>query len=407
MTGFPSVDVTVYPQDCDGLGRLRDAAAIALLERARWDALMRGPGSDVFARAGVVVATRRVSLSHASPASPGDVLRVATRVTDRGTTTFALHHRVTRPPDGVLVIEAELGFECLDRLGRPTPLPEEVARVLGAPSSARQVRRLPVRDGNLAVEVRGNGPALLLVHGFPFDRTQWRHQLLGFPNWLRVAPDLRGFGDSAAVPVAEAAWALGDYVADLLAVLDELGVDRVVLCGFSMGGYIAFEFWRRHAERVRGLVLMDTKPEADSPEGRRARDAMAALVREQGNEAVAERMLPQLLSRATVDAQPETVGQVRAMIARASAAGIVGALHAMREREDSRGLLGAITVPVLAVGGSEDPLTPPDVMRAMASGIPGARFVEVAAASHLAPLEQPLAVNRAVGEFLEVVLAGS
>jgi len=403
MSAFPTVEVVVYPHECDGSGRLHAVGAIALLERARWDALLRGAGIDVFTKSGVVSGTRHVSLAHLSAAAPGDVLRVVTRLADRATTTFTLHHRVTRVRDGVPVIEAELEFECIDRLGRPAPLPEGIVRALGAPGGTRQVRRVAVADGELAVDVRGNGPALLFVHGFPLDRGQWRHQLLGFTHWQRMAPDLRGFGDSAGVAVAVEGLTMRSYVADLIAVLDGLGIERVVLCGFSMGGYVAFEFWRRHADRVRGMILVDTRPEADSPEGQRARDEMEALLRREGNDAIAERMLPRLLSRTTLEAQPESAEQVRAMIGRASADGIAGALRAMRDRSDSRDLLGSITVPVLALGGAEDALTPPPVMAAMAAAIPGARFVEVAAAAHLAPLEQPLAVNRAVGEFLETL----
>ncbi len=404
MSAFATVDVAVYPHECDGSGRLQAVGAIALLERARWEGLMRGAGIDVFTRAGVITATRHVSVAHISGAAPGDVLRVVTRLADRTTTTYSLHHRVTRVRDGVRVMEAELQFECLDRLGRPTPLPEAIGRALGAHGGTRQMQRVAVAGGELAVEVRGSGPALLLVHGFPLDRTQWRHQLLGFSHWQRVAPDLRGFGDSAGVALDVGAASMGGYVADLVAVLDSLGIERVVLCGFSMGGYIAFEFWRRHADRVRGLILVDTKAEADSPEGRRARDEMTALLHREGNDGIAERMLPRLLSRATLEAQPESAAQVRAMVSRASPEGIAGALRAMRERTDSGDLLGSISVPVLALGGAEDALTPPAGMRALAAAIPGADFVEIAAAAHLAPLEQPLAVNRAVGEFLERVM---
>jgi pimeloyl-ACP methyl ester carboxylesterase len=172
-----------------------------------------------------------------------------------------------------------------------------------------------------------------------------------------------------------------------------------------MGGYVLFEFWRRHADRVRALVLADTKAEADSTEGKRARDELAAVARREGAVAVAQRMVPRLLAAASAAAQPELVTAVREMAGRASVDGIVAALGAMRDRADSRELLAGIGVPTLVVGGAEDALTPPDVMQALADGIPGARFVAIPAAGHLAPLEQPLAVNRVLAEFLDALPA--
>jgi pimeloyl-ACP methyl ester carboxylesterase len=232
----------------------------------------------------------------------------------------------------------------------------------------------------------------------------WRHQVAGFGRWQRIAPDLRGFGHSAGHGGGPAE-RLARHADDLAAVLDALTVRRAVLCGLSMGGYVLFEFWRRHADRVRALVLADTKAEADSPEGKRARDELAAVARREGAVAVAERMVPRLLAAASATAQPELVTAVREMAGRASVDGIVAALGAMRDRADSRELLAGIGVPTLVVGGAEDALTPPDVMQALADGIPGARFVAIPAAGHLAPLEQPLAVNRVLADFLDALPA--
>jgi pimeloyl-ACP methyl ester carboxylesterase len=276
-----------------------------------------------------------------------------------------------------------------------------VARALGPPRGARDVQRVAVAGGELAVDVRGNGPPVLFVHGYPLDRTLWRHQLAGLGRWRRIAPDLRGFGASAQAAPDPAMWSLGAYSDDLVAVLDALGVERTVVCGLSMGGYIALDFVRRYAARVSALVLMDTKAEADTEEGRRARDEMAALALAEGAGAIAARMLPKLVAEATRASQPETVTHAREMMEGADPRGIAAALRAMRDRADSRELLPRIAVPTLVLGGAEDQLTPPVVMRALAAGIPGARYEEVVAAGHLAPLEQPLAVNRLVAEFLE------
>jgi pimeloyl-ACP methyl ester carboxylesterase len=192
------------------------------------------------------------------------------------------------------------------------------------------------------------------------------------------------------------------YAADLAALLDALGVDEVVLCGLSMGGYIAFEFLRNWRSRVRGLVLMDTRAEADSPEGRRARDAAAAVARERGSSAVAEAMLPKVLSPATLQEHPETAERIRALMAGTSPAGIVGALAAMRDRPGSEPLLPTLAdLPTLVLVGEADDLTPPEPARAMAKAIPGARFAVVPGAAHLPPVEQPAATTALLREFLE------
>ena len=131
MTAFPTVDVTVYPYDCDAFGHLNQAACLLLLERARWDALARGPGMDVFKRNGVWPAVRRTTIEYKAGAFPGDVLRVETVVVGRGTTSFTMRHVMRRVVDGTVVAEAEMVFVCINEAGRSTPVPEELARVLG------------------------------------------------------------------------------------------------------------------------------------------------------------------------------------------------------------------------------------------------------------------------------------
>lgn len=258
-------------------------------------------------------------------------------------------------------------------------------------------RTILAAGASIAVEERGDGPALLFVHGYPLDRSLWRHQMEEFPTWRRIAPDLRGFGASAA---ARPEPTLARHADDLAAVLDALAVDQAVVCGLSMGGYITFEFLRRHRARVRGLILMDTKAEADGAEGKKARDQAVALAEEKGAAAIADAMMPKLMAPGTATSQPALVAAVRAMMRRASVPGIVAALRAMRDRPDSTDLLPGITVPTLAVCGAEDVLTPRAGMRAIAERVREARYVEVPNAGHLSPLEQPVAVNYAVAEFL-------
>ena len=401
MSALPTVDLTVYPFECDAFGHLNEASFLALFERARWDALAKGPGMDLFKRNHVWPAVRKATVDYRAAAFPGDVLSVETVLTDRGTTSFTMQHVAKRRSDGVLIAEASLVFVCIDRVGRPTPIPEEVSRALGGPrGTARDPLRVAVDGAELAVEVRGEGAPVVFIHGFPFDRTMWRHQLAGLSRWKRIALDLRGAGASSAPADG---YSVARYADDVVQVLDAMGIDRAVVCGLSLGGYILFDLLRRHAGRIRAAVFCNTKATADSPEARRGRDEMAALAEREGVGAVAERLLPQLLAPATVAAQPDVVTHLRDMIGRTPLPGLVGALRALRDRPDSTPMLGSIEVPVLAVAGAEDKIAPVDVMRAMAAAIPGAQFAVIPAAGHLAPLEQPLATSRVVADFLDAV----
>lgn len=249
-----------------------------------------------------------------------------------------------------------------------------------------------------SVDVRGDGLPVLFVHGFPLDRTMWRHQMTGLARCRRIAPDLWGPG-AANTPAG--GYSMSRYADDLIAVLDGLDVPQAVVCGLSMGGYVVFDLVRRHARRLKAVVLADTRAEADSDEAKRARDEMAALAEGEGARAVADRMIPKMLAQATRQEQPELVAEVRRMMERWSVAGLVGALRAMRDRPDSTETLAAIDVPALVLVGEEDQVTPPADARRMAAAIRGARFVTIPAAGHLAPLEQPLAAGRALADFVE------
>ena len=155
---------------------------------------------------------------------------------------------------------------------------------------------------------------------------------------------------------------------------------------------------------MRGLVLMDTRAEADTPEGRRQRDAAAALAREAGSAAVADTLLPKLLAPETLAGRPQVAEQVRAMMANNPVAGVVGALAAMRDRAGSESLLPTLAgLPTLVVVGEADELTPPDQARAMAQAIAGARLVTIPGAGHLPPMEQPVATTECLREFLRSV----
>ena len=400
---LPEIDLVVYPDECDAFGHLNQASFLSLFERARWEMLRGGPGMDVFTRAGAWPALRKTVIDYRAAAFPGDVLRFQQTLTHHGRTSFTMRQTARRVRDDILIASAEFVFVCIDRDGRPVPVPPGFGEYMNAwrESPPGNVQRLMVHGVNLAVEVQGEGPAVLLVHGYPLDRTMWREQIDGLDGYRVIAPDLRGMGQSDAPDLG---YSINIYAADLAALLDALGVEQVVLGGLSMGGYIAFEFLRQWRPRVRGLVLMDTRATADDAEARRGRDAAAALARDSGADAIAEAMLPKLLAPSTLAERPDVVQRVGAMITKNPVAGIVGALAAMRDRPDSEPLLPTLAgLPTLVLAGDSDSLTPPDQARAMAQAIPGARFAVIPRAGHLTPVEQPEQVLAQLRDFLKSI----
>jgi YbgC/YbaW family acyl-CoA thioester hydrolase len=396
---MPPILLTVYPDECDAFGHLNQASFLSLFERARWEMLRTGPGMDVFDRSGAWPAVRRTVIEYHSAAYPGDVLRFEQELTHVGRTSFTMRQVAHRSSDDALIATAEFVFVCVGRNGRPVPVPREFHDFMAARRrGGGQLQRLAVNGVSLAVEVRGDGPAVLFIHGYPFDHTIWTHQVAALEGWCRIAPDLRGMGQSDAPDLG---YSVETYAEDLAELLDLLGAREVVLVGLSMGGYVAFEFLRRWRERVRGLVLVDTRAEADSAEARMSRDASAATAREQGAGAIAEAMLPKVLGASTLGGSSATVERVRAMMAATPVAGIVGALGAMRDRPDSTPLLPQLAgLPTLVIVGDEDELTPPGQARAMAEAIPGASLVVIRSAGHLPPVERPAETTDALLAFL-------
>jgi len=405
LSRLPPVTITVYAYECDAYGHLNEAMYLQVFERARWETIARGPGMELFRQRDIWPAVRKASVDYFRPVFPGDVLEISTEMVKLGKTSMELHHRALRPADGQLVAEATLLFVMIDGSGNPAKVPDELAALFGARVSTRsgEVVRYDVNGVSLAVDVRGDGPALLFLHGFPFNRTIWKHQLSALSGWRRIAPDLRGFGESDA---PEGGYSMATYADDCAQLLDRLRLGKAVVVGLSMGGYIAFEMLRRHPDRIAGLILCDTKAEPDSAEGAKGRDETAAIARTKGAAAIAERMIPVVMGRTTLQTQPQLVQQVREMITKTPVAGIVGALEAMKTRADSTDLLRTITVPTLVVVGREDGMIPPAQARAMASAIPAATLTTIEGAGHVPPLEAPTAVSRVFSEFLEAVRDG-
>lgn len=249
----------------------------------------------------------------------------------------------------------------------------------------------------LAYEERGSGPVVVFIHGFPLDRRMWIGQLSGLAKLRRcVAVDLRGHGLSK-IDERDPRFSMDLFADDVAKTLDELGADQADVCGLSMGGYVAMALLRRHPARIRSLILADTKLEADSDEAKTGREKTAAMVREQGMEALWEGLGPKLLA-SSPKAEDEKL--LKDMFLAQDPAVIAADALAMRDRPDSTDDLAAVGIPVLWVHGEEDQLMPADGARGSAEKIPGARFAAIPKGGHMAPMENPSATNEAIQEFL-------
>ena len=258
--------------------------------------------------------------------------------------------------------------------------------------------------GTLAYTSRGAGkPALLLVHGYPLDRSMWEPQLSGLENVAHViAPDLRGFGES---PAAGEMVTMDEHAWDLARVLGAVSETQAVVCGLSMGGYVAMAFAARYPSAVRGLILANTRSGADSDAAREARRGAIEKARTEGVGAIADGMLPKMLTDATRAARPDLAAKVRAMMARQPVGGVAAALRGMMERPDRTSWLPSIAVPTLVITSDADVLIPQTESAAMAQAIPRSKLVVIPGAAHLSNLENADAFNKAVRDFLATLPA--
>jgi pimeloyl-ACP methyl ester carboxylesterase len=253
----------------------------------------------------------------------------------------------------------------------------------------------------LAFTEQGSGPVVVLLHGFPLSRVMWAQQLKTLSESYRViAPDLRGHGES---PAPDTAYTMDLMADDVVELLDGLGVvEPVVVGGLSMGGYVALAMALKHPGRVRALMLIDTKAAADSPEAAKTREETAQAVLKAGNSgAVVAAMIPKLFGKTTREQYPDRIGPLKADMEKTSASGVAGALRGMAIRPDRREQLADVAVPTLVIVGEEDVIAPPDEARAMAEALPNGRLEIVPDAGHLAPYENPEAVDRVILGFLQ------
>ncbi len=211
-----------------------------------------------------------------------------------------------------------------------------------------------------------------------------------------ITPDQRGLGRTP-LPGTDREPGLEDAARDVIALLDKLDLEQVVLGGCSMGGYVTMAVLRAAPERVAGLVLIDTKATADSPEAAQARRDLAKRAESEGVTGwLAESMLPNLLSAETRETRPDVVETVRDLVDSQQGVGVAWAARAMANRPDATELLAAADVPALVVVGEQDGLTPPDAAQAMAESLPKGELVVVPQSGHLTPLEAPAMVTEAI-----------
>ena len=255
--------------------------------------------------------------------------------------------------------------------------------------------------------VTGSGPPVVLLHAFPLDGRMWAPQVEALSTAFTViVPDLRGFGaargavvDPEAAQLGEGAWM--DLLADDVALLlDRLEIERAVVAGLSLGGYLAFALWRRHAERISALALISTQAGQDSEAAARNRLEMAERVGEDGVAFVPTVMLPRLLGETSRSTRPEVVERVTRLIIEQSPAGVAAAQRGMATRADSTATLASIDVPTLVVAGAEDEIIPVDDAKLLATAVRNGRLVEIESAGHLVNLEQAERLNQLVYQFV-------
>ena len=246
----------------------------------------------------------------------------------------------------------------------------------------------------------GAGRPLVLLHAFPLSHQMWRDQIREFaPDYQVIAPDARGFGETSAF---DSEPSLQIVARDVNALLDKLNVTQpIILCGLSMGGYTALEFARQFPERLAGLILCDTRADADNDEARKSRDEMIEFAQSHTGEDVAEKMLPKLLGETTREHNLAVAMRVRELAEPLTGHNAAAMLMALRNRRDSNEFLSEIQVPTLVVGGTEDAICSPEIMAQMAARIADARHETIREAGHLSNLEAPESFNAVVRAWLD------
>ena len=258
--------------------------------------------------------------------------------------------------------------------------------------------KIHVRGIEVAYDEAGSGTPVVLLHGFPFNRTMWSEQIEALmPRHRVLAPDLRGHGETSVVPGPAM---MEEMARDVSALMEKLNISRAAVCGLSMGGYVALALYRMFPLRARALVLADTRSGADTEEARKNREVQAEKALQEGMAAIADAMLPKLLSPKTVAKNPAVVARVREMILKTNSEGAAAALRGMAQRRDQTSFLSRIICPTLVIVGREDVITPLPESELMRREIGGSRLDVIEDAGHVSNLERPENFNRALTKFL-------
>ena len=254
-------------------------------------------------------------------------------------------------------------------------------------------------DIQLYYQTAGDGFPVVLLHPFPAHHGFWSDVTakLGSRYWL-VLPDLRGHGRSEA---GRGTATMATHANDLLCLLHALKIPKAVFLGVSIGGYILFEFWRRHRERVAALVLSNTRAEPDTQQGRANRLSSVEDARLRGTAPFLDAQMHNLIGDSTRRNRPDIVAKARAMMQMMTVAGFAAVQQGMAERPDSVPILRGINVPTLVIAGEEDTLTPLPNAQRMQQHIPNASLAVITRAGHYAAMENPEEFARALRQFLE------
>jgi len=269
-----------------------------------------------------------------------------------------------------------------------------VTRVINKMMIETEPIELPYTDA-------GNGPAVVLLHGYPFDRSMWPEQIdfLTAHGFRVVAPDLRGFGVMSD-KLRRSISTMSDMAQDVARLMDELKIDQASICGLSMGGYVAFEFAHLFPSRVRALILAGTRAPADNEQEKQARAQQVEQMLANDMNEIGEATLPKLLAPRTLAEKREVVARVREMILRADPEGAAAAQRGMAARRDYSDDLPNINVPSLIIVGRHDPIRPVADAEFMHRGLKESRLEIIEDAAHMTNLEQPEIFNRALKRFL-------
>jgi 3-oxoadipate enol-lactonase len=255
-----------------------------------------------------------------------------------------------------------------------------------------------INDIQMAYTDTGIGRPVVLIHGYPFNRSLWNEQVTALSSSYRViVPDLRGFGQTES---SEGPATMNRMAGDVASLLDHLEIPQAAIGGLSMGGYVALAFYKQFSSRVSALILADTRAQADTEEAKQTRHQQAEKALSEGMAGIADAMLPKLLTPETVSKHPDIVKRVRDMMLTVKPEGAAGALLGMAERDDQTELLSRNTSPTLIVVGAEDAITPVADSEKMHQAIPSSRLVVLENAGHVSNLERTEQFNKALLDFL-------